>query len=106
MILRTLNICYIATLFVNGRDDSSGTAIVAELAKIDSLPCAQIELAVGNRNGKADSEEGTLGVGWHVVCSLHGVVIVWFPFLDQVIEDLFHITAHIRVCVFIKRKRA
>jgi hypothetical protein len=33
--------------------------VIAELAQIDSLPGSHVESAVGNRNGKADSEKGT-----------------------------------------------
>ena len=40
--------------------------MIAELAKVDSLPCAHVESAVCDRNGETDPEEGTLGVRRHV----------------------------------------
>ena len=36
--------------------------MIAELAKVDSLPCAHVESAVCDRNGETDPEEGTLDV--------------------------------------------
>ena len=43
-------------LFINCGHYLSRSAIVAELAEIDSLPGSQIELSICDRDGKADSE--------------------------------------------------
>ena len=43
-------------LFVNRRHYLSASAVIAELAQVDSLPGAQVQFAVCYRNGKTDSE--------------------------------------------------
>ena len=40
-------------------------------------------------------------MGWHVVSAFHNVVVVWFIFLHQTVEDFLHVLTHVRVCVFI-----
>ena len=62
--------------------------MVSELAQIDALPSAQVQTAVGDGDGKADTEEGAFGMGGHIVQAFHGVVIVRFVLLHQVIHNL------------------
>ena len=45
----------------------SGTTIVAELAEVDALPRTEIQPAIRDRDGEAHTEEGTLGMSWHVL---------------------------------------
>jgi len=56
--------------------------MIAELAKVDSLPCAHVESAVCDRNGEIDPEEGTLGVRRHVVRAFHCVFVIGFSLLS------------------------
>lgn len=59
------NVCLLSV--VNSCYNSTWAAIVAELAEIDALPCAEIEMAVGNWDGDADPKQGAFGMGWHIV---------------------------------------
>ena len=45
----------------------SGTTIVAELAEVNALPRTEIQPAIRDRDGEAHTEEGTLGMSWHVL---------------------------------------
>lgn len=47
--------------------DLSRPTIVAELAEINALPRTEIQPAIRDRDGEAHTEEGTLGMGWHVL---------------------------------------
>ena len=88
-------------LFINRGHYLSASTVIAELAQIDSLPGSHIESAVSDRNGKTDSEKGTLSMCWHIVRSFHGVLIVWLPFLYHVVQYGFHIRTHVRIVVLV-----
>lgn len=45
----------------------SAASVVAELAEVDALPRTKIQPAIGDGDGEAHTEEGTLGMGWHVL---------------------------------------
>lgn len=45
----------------------SRPAIVAELAEVNALPRTKTQPAIGDGDGEAHTEEGTLGMGWHVL---------------------------------------
>ena len=80
--------------------------MIAELAEIDSLPCAEVETAVGYRDSYADAKKRTLGMSRHVVRPFHGMLIVWLPLLDDVIEDGFHVGTYIRIVILIDSESA
>ena len=42
-------------------------AIIAELAQVDALPCAEVKTSAGDRYGQGDAEERALGMGWHII---------------------------------------
>lgn len=47
--------------------DLSRPTIVAELAEVNALPRTEIQPAIRDRDGEAHTEEGSLGMGWHVL---------------------------------------
>ncbi len=47
--------------------DLSRPTIVAELAEVDALPRTKIQPVIGDGDGETHTEEGTLGMGWHVL---------------------------------------
>lgn len=47
--------------------DLSRPTIVAELAEVNALPRTEIQPAIGDGDGEAHTEEGSLGMGWHVL---------------------------------------
>lgn len=79
----------------------SCTSIITELTEIDALPCAEIQTSVGYRNADANTAERALGMSRHVIRTFKNVVVVWLVLLDETIEYLFHVTAHVRICVFV-----
>ena len=78
----------LALLFINGSHDAAVAAVVAELAEVDALPGPEGEAPIGDGDGEAHTEEGTLGVSGHVVRSLHSVVIVGLAFPHEAVHDL------------------
>ena len=72
-------------LLINSRDNLALTAVVAELAQVDALPCAEVETTVGDWDGYADAKERALGMRRHVISSFHGVIVVWLPFFDHMV---------------------
>ena len=81
--------------------DLSRPTIVAELAEVDALPRTKIQPVIGDGDGEAHTEEGTLGMGWHVIIAFQYVVVIRLVLLDEMIHDFLHIRTHIRVGVFI-----
>ena len=75
--------------------------MVSEFAEVDALPCAHVKPAVGDRDGEADAEEGAFCVCRHVVRTFHCVLVIWFSFLDHVVEDRLHVCADIGVVVLV-----
>ncbi len=90
----------------DGCYDATLSSVVAELAEIDSLPCAEVQASVGDRNADADATEGAFGVCWHVVSAFKDVIIVWLVFLDETIENVFHVGPYVWVGVFVDAQRA
>lgn len=45
-------------------------------------------------------------MGWHVVWSFEGVVVIRFVFLYDMIQDALHVTAHVGVGVFVNGQGA
>ena len=75
--------------------------MIAVFAEIDALPCAQIEAPAGDGNGEADSTDGRLGMGGHVVGPLQRVLVFRTVGGHQTVEDGLHIGAHVGVAVLI-----
>ena len=74
---------------------------IAKLAKVDTLPCAEVETAIGNGNGERRPEERALGVSRHVVGSLHRMGVVWLILLDEAVHDATEVGAHVGIGIFI-----
>ena len=81
-------------------------AVVTVFAEVNTLPGAEIETALGDGNGQADTAESGLGMGWHIIAALHCMFVSRQIFGYQTIEDCFHIGAHIRVAVLIDGQSA
>ena len=71
------------------------TTIVTELAEVDALPRTEIQPAIRNGDGETHTEEGTLGMGWHIIIAFEYVVIIRLVLLDKMIHDFLHIRTHI-----------
>ncbi len=75
--------------------------MVAELAQVDSLPCAEVEAATGDGYGDARAYERSFGVGGHVVGAFEGVEVIWLALSDEAVENAFEVGAHVGVGVLI-----
>ena len=45
----------------------SGTAVIAELAEVDTLPSAEVQSAIGDGNGDTDTAQRRFGMGRHII---------------------------------------
>ena len=88
-------------LFIHRRYDAAAAAVVAKLAEVYALPGAEVEAAIGDGDGEAYAEEGALGVGGHVVGTLHGVVIVGLVLSHEAVHNLTEVSAHIGVGILV-----
>ena len=79
----------------------SRTTMVAKFTQVDTLPCAEVETAVGDGDGEASTEEGALGVGRHVIGSLHGMGVVGLILAHQMVHDVAEVGTYIRVGILI-----
>lgn len=71
----------------------------AMFPQIDSLPCAQINLAVYNRNCQAGLGDNTADVRWHVIGPLGYVDKVRVVVRRDARHECFEINPHVRVGV-------
>jgi len=79
----------------------SGTAIIAVLAEVYALPSAKIQTSVSNRNSNTDTAQRGLGMGWHIISSFQGMLILWTVLRNQTVEDGLHIYTNIRISILI-----
>ena len=86
---------------IDGSHDAAVAAVVAELAEVDALPGAEGEAAVGDGDGEAHAEERALGMGGHVVGTLHGVVIVGLSLPHEAVHDLAEVGAHVGIGILV-----
>ena len=93
-------------LFVNGCHNLSFASIIAELAEIDALPSAEVEFAMGDRDGEAYPKERAFGMRRHIVQSLHSVVVIWFVFLHEAVHNLAHVGTHIGIGILVDGESA
>ena len=91
-------------LFVNRSYDTALATIVAKLAKVDTLPGAEVETAIGNGNGERGPEERALGMSRHIVGSLHRVGVVRLILLDEVVHDAAEVGAYVWIGILIDRE--
>lgn len=106
VFLRLLFLFKLALLFINRSYDATTTSIVAELAEVDALPGAEGKATVGDGDGEAHTEERTLGVGGHVVGTLHRVVIVGLTLPHEAVHDLAEVGAHVGVGILVDGESA
>ncbi len=82
----------------------SGSAVVAELAEVDTLPRAEVQVAVRDGDVEAHAEHAALGMRRHVVRPFERVVVVRGVLRNQVVENLLHVAPHVRVGVLVDRE--
>ena len=92
-------------LLIDCGNDTSGSTIITEFAKVNALPCAKIQSSVGDRNSDADTKQRTFCMRRHIVRTFQHMVIVRFVLLDDVVHDFLHIASHIRVGIFVDAER-
>ena len=76
------------------------------LAEVDALPCAEVQTAIGNGDGDADTTQRRLGMGGHIVSPLQRMLIVGLILWNQTIKDGLHIDANIWVAILIDAQSA
>ena len=84
----------------------SGAAEVAKLTEVDALPGAEIQSAIGDGNGDADTTQCRFGVGRHIVSTLQCMFVLRTVFRNQAVEDSFHVHTDIRVAVLVDAQSA
>ena len=84
----------------------SGAAVVAELAEVDSLPCAEVQTAIGDGDGDADTAQCRFGVSRHIVGTFQRMLILRTIFGHEAVEDGFHIHANIGIAVLVDAQSA
>ena len=89
------------SLFIDSSHYAAVATVVAKLAEVDTLPGAEGEAPIGDGDGEANAEEGTFGVGGHVIGSLHGVIIEGLALPHKAVHDLAEVGAHVGVSILI-----
>ena len=84
----------------------SGTTVIAELAKVDSLPSAEVQAAIGDGDGDADTAQCRFGMGWHIVGTFQRMLVLRAILRNQAVENRFHIDTNIRVAVLVDAQSA
>lgn len=83
------------------RCKASLPAVVAKLAQVDTLPCAEVKVSVGDWNSESHTHHRRFEVRRHVVVSFQIVcvfrVAVWYKSVGY----HFHVYAYRRVGVFV-----
>ena len=77
----------------------SAATVVAELAKIDALPCAKVEPSVGDGDVDAHTRNDALSVSWHIIGPLKGVSVVRHILRHEPVVNRLHIPSYVRVPV-------
>jgi hypothetical protein len=72
-VISPASLCYCHHLGSNCDHQSPRSSTVAKLAKVDSLPGAQIQMAIGNGNAYRTSDERSLQVSRHVIGPFNNV---------------------------------
>ena len=79
----------------------SCTTEIPVLAKVDTLPGAEIQTAIGDRDGDADTAKCRFGMSRHIVSPLQRMLVLRAVLRNQTVEDGFHIHANIRITVLV-----
>src|SRR5690606_6739582 len=79
-------------------------SMIPVFTKVNPLPGAQCQLAVGDRNGERRADDHALYMGGGVVRPFEGVLVVIGVLRHHDIEVPFQITAYVRIGVFIDRQ--
>jgi hypothetical protein len=63
-------------------------------------------VSVGDGDGQADTAQGRLCMGRHIVSSFQRMHILWPILRDKAVEDDFHIYTNIWICILIDAQSA
>ena len=76
--------------------------MIPEFAKIDALPCSQIQFSVCDRYGNRLPDDRSLDMSGHVVRSLQRVCQETHVFRYQFVEKRFKVVPHRRVRILVQ----
>jgi len=76
--------------------------MVSELTEINPLPCTQIQAVIGNGDGQFCSNQGTLYVSRHIICSFINMRIEGVIFRHQMVHKGLEVIAHRSVGILIQ----
>ncbi len=65
------------------------------------MPGAEVQTAIGDGDGDANTAKCRFGVGRHIVCTFQRMLVLWTVLRNQAVEDGFHIHANIGIAVFV-----
>ena len=83
----------------------SCSTVIAELAEVDTLPCAKIELSVSDGNVDTYTRNDTLCVSRHIVGTFKHMPIVGHVLGNEPVIDSLHITPYFRIPVLANAQR-
>src|SRR5262249_9334308 len=88
------------------RDNRARPAIIAMFAKVDSLPGAEKQSALTDRDCQTASDQGRFDVGRHVVGAFERVFVVIRPLGNEFAKMSLQIATHFRTHVLVYGKRS
>ena len=102
-----MNLGRVIELFSNNcYHQLSGTTIIAELAKVYSLPGAEVQATIGDRDSDADTAQRGFSVSRHIVGTLQRMFVLRTILRNQTVEDSLHIHTDIRVAILVDAQSA
>ncbi len=93
---------HVLSIADDGGYDAARAAVVAELAQVDALPCAEIEATISDGEGESGAYYGGFYVGGHIVRTFISVEIIWGVFGNEAVKNCREVMAHIRVGILIE----
>src|SRR5690606_1375388 len=94
-----------ASLALHGGHYGARAAMVAMLAQVNALPCAETKPAIADGNAQAGPEQAGLQVRGQVVAAFISVPVIRFVFGHRVVEITLEIGPHGGIGVFVDRER-
>ena len=88
-------------LTINRCHQFSLASVVAEFAKVDALPSAEIQSMVRDGNGERNTHERRFGMSRHVVIPFERVLVVGLVFGYQMVENPFHVVSHTGIGILV-----
>ena len=88
-------------LRIERRYQIASAAPIAKFAEIDSLPHAESQAVIGNRNGHGEPDKRRFDMRGHIVIAFYRVPIERFALLDEPVETIGEVFPHRRIGVFV-----